>query len=321
MKGRSLTSHLPGNTPYDHASLGSAHTGGQRSALTVFQLPLRARSFLLPLQPLIFSSKLHKISTWNNFCIITPKHLTSASRKATFSSSSLITRSLSWITMREFWSCRRANRQSNTEWIPHKYAARNPVFAFSVATCGPHLFNHVSDFPLLALQHVVQMVDLLFQNSHLLLQLLRSESPRIDLEHRYLFLHPGMHGSSLTSSLLLALPPSSCAACRVPPRGCGWSPAGRRSPAPSLPAASAALVRADLSSRCLLPLSSTCPPAHSGAPSVCSLQPVRGGHGEVGALLPVSVVPPSFPPSRWSCYLQSLFLLLVLLFGLLELCV
>ena len=29
---------------------------------------------------------------------------TSASRKATFSSSSLITRSLSWITMREFWS-------------------------------------------------------------------------------------------------------------------------------------------------------------------------------------------------------------------------
>lgn len=33
-KGRNLTSHLPENTPSDHASLGSAQAGGQRSVLT-----------------------------------------------------------------------------------------------------------------------------------------------------------------------------------------------------------------------------------------------------------------------------------------------
>lgn len=47
-----------------------------------------------------------------------------------------------------------------------------------------HLFNHLSDFPLLAFQHVIQMVDLFFQNSHLLLQLL---SPKV--AHRQLQLH------------------------------------------------------------------------------------------------------------------------------------
>lgn len=31
MKGRSLTSHFPGNSPSDHASLGSAQTGGRKS--------------------------------------------------------------------------------------------------------------------------------------------------------------------------------------------------------------------------------------------------------------------------------------------------
>ena len=39
-----------------------------------------------------------------------------------------------------------------------------------------HLFNHLPDFSLLAFQHVIQMVDLLFEYSHLLLQLL---SPKI----------------------------------------------------------------------------------------------------------------------------------------------
>lgn len=57
MKGRNLTSHLPGNTPSDHASLGSAHTKVSVSvslSITPPSLQKAAWSFLLPLQPLIF---------------------------------------------------------------------------------------------------------------------------------------------------------------------------------------------------------------------------------------------------------------------------
>lgn len=43
-----------------------------------------------------------------------PAVLASASRNATLSSSSLITRSLSWITMREFWSC---TTPSQSVWV------------------------------------------------------------------------------------------------------------------------------------------------------------------------------------------------------------
>lgn len=48
--------------------------------------------------------------------------------------------------------------------------------SYNVYTCESHLFNHVSDFPLLAFQHVIQMVDLFFENSHLLFQLLSPKS-------------------------------------------------------------------------------------------------------------------------------------------------
>lgn len=41
--------------------------------------------------------------------------------------------------------------------------------------CASHLLDHVSDFPLLAFQHVVQMVDLLFEDRHFLLQLFSSK--------------------------------------------------------------------------------------------------------------------------------------------------
>ena len=37
----------------------------------------------------------------------------------------------------------------------------------------PDLFNHVSDFSLLALEHVIQLMDLLFEPGQVLLQLLR----------------------------------------------------------------------------------------------------------------------------------------------------
>lgn len=75
-------------------------------------------------------------------------------------------RSRSWITMREFWSWKRTNE------------AIKPCREYErcVATCASsHLFDHVSDFPLLAFQHVVQMVDLLLENGNLLLQLLCPE--------------------------------------------------------------------------------------------------------------------------------------------------
>lgn len=75
-------------------------------------------------------------------------------------------RSRSWITMREFWSWKRANEGIK----PCREYKR------CVATCASsHLFDHVSDFPLLAFQHVVQMVDLLLENGNLLLQLLCPE--------------------------------------------------------------------------------------------------------------------------------------------------
>lgn len=258
MKGRNLTSRHPGKTPSDHASLGSAQTGGQRSVLTV---------------------SLHFIKMTKGLFLSGEAALTSASRKATFSSSSVITRSLSWITIREFWSCRWANMQSNSEWIPLQYAARIQVFAFQrrhvALTCSIMcltflcwLFSMSSRWWIFSFRTDTSFSSRLALKVHTEIYNTRTFS-----------VAPCADGSSLTSLPSLALPPSSCADCSVPPRGCGWSPAGWRSPAPSLPAASAALVCADLSSRCLLPQSSTCPAARSGAPSVCSLRSVRRGHG------------------------------------------
>lgn len=63
----------------------------------------------------------------------------------------------------------------------HKYEHGDYVFALKIFTRAPHLFNHVPDFPLLTFQHVVQMVDLFSENSHLLLQLLSPESPHREL--------------------------------------------------------------------------------------------------------------------------------------------
>lgn len=130
------------------------------------------------------------------------------------------------------------------------------------------------------------MVDLFLENSHLLLQLLSPKSPHGELEHTtpdftdWLKIHLFclcVCACELTSVPLPGPPPSSCAVHGVPPHGRGLSPAGWCSPAPSLPATSGAPVGACLSSRCLLLQSSTSPPVHSDAPSVCYPQSRRDG--------------------------------------------
>lgn len=66
---------------------------------------------------------------------------------------------------------------------PAQRRTRTQCVCFSEPpTCAPHLFNHVPDFPLLAFQHVVQMVDLFPENSHLPLQLLGPKNTRRELE-------------------------------------------------------------------------------------------------------------------------------------------
>lgn len=57
------------------------------------------------------------------------------------------------------------------------------VFALQSHTCSSHLLDHVSDFPLLAFQHVIQMVDLFFEYGHLLLQLLSPKNTHSMLQH------------------------------------------------------------------------------------------------------------------------------------------
>lgn len=62
------------------------------------------------------------------------------------------------------------------------------MFSFHTSMCVSHLFDHVSDFPLLALEHVVQMVDFLFQNSHFPLQLLCPADPHNTVRAHYWWL-------------------------------------------------------------------------------------------------------------------------------------
>lgn len=78
------------------------------------------------------------------------------------------------------------DEQTHSQWVnPAQIWTWRPCVCFTEShKCAPHLFNHVSDFPLLAFQHVIQMVDLFFENSHLLLQLLSpKKNPQRQLQH------------------------------------------------------------------------------------------------------------------------------------------